>query len=85
MSANAVFVQALADACGRPVEVSPQLEATTLGAGLLAGLATGTWDGSTTWPTTWSPRTRRRAVGAAQPTGTGGAGRPSGPASGTRS
>ena len=43
MSANQVFVQALADACDRPVEVSPQLEATTLGAGLLAGLAVGTW------------------------------------------
>ena len=43
MSANGVFVQALADACGRPVELSRELEATTLGAGLLAGLAVGTW------------------------------------------
>ena len=43
MTANPVFVQALADACGRPVELSRELEATTLGAGLLAGLATGTW------------------------------------------
>ncbi len=43
MSANPVFVQALADACRRPVEVSAEREATTLGAGLLAGLATGTW------------------------------------------
>src|SRR5579875_562252 len=41
MSANPVFVQALADACRRPVELSPQLEATTLGAGYLAGLAVG--------------------------------------------
>ena len=32
-----MFVGALADAIGRPVEVSPVLEATTLGAGLLAG------------------------------------------------
>ena len=32
--ANEVFVQALADAIGRPVEISPVLEATTLGAGL---------------------------------------------------
>ncbi len=43
MSANPVFVQALADACRRPVQVSSELEATTLGAGLLAGLAVGTW------------------------------------------
>jgi glycerol kinase len=43
MVANDVFVAALADAAGRPVEVSPVLEATTLGAGFLAGLAIGTW------------------------------------------
>jgi len=43
MSANPVFVQALADACRRPVEISSELEATTLGAGLLAGLAVRTW------------------------------------------
>ena len=45
MSANVVFVQALADACGRPVEVSPQLEATT-SAPALAGLAAGSWNES---------------------------------------
>jgi glycerol kinase len=43
MSANNTFVQALADATQRPVEISPELEATTLGAGYLAGLATGFW------------------------------------------
>jgi len=43
MSANEVFVGALAEATGRPVEVSAELEATTLGAGFLAGLAVGTW------------------------------------------
>jgi len=43
MSANEVFVGALAEAIGRPVEVSAVLEATTLGAGFLAGLATGAW------------------------------------------
>ncbi|HLN17753.1 MAG TPA: FGGY-family carbohydrate kinase [Acidimicrobiales bacterium] len=43
MTANEVFVQALADATGRPVEVAPVTEATTLGAGFLAGLAVGTW------------------------------------------
>lgn len=45
MSANPVFVQALADACGRPVELSPEVEATTVGAGLLAGMAVGSVSG----------------------------------------
>lgn len=43
MSRNAVFVQALADAAGRPVRVSPVTEATTLGAGYLAGCEVGQW------------------------------------------
>jgi glycerol kinase len=43
MSAHEVFVTALADAIGKPVEISPVLEATTLGAGLLAGLAIGVY------------------------------------------
>ena len=43
MSRNPVFVQALADATGRPVEVSVQREATALGAGLLAGVGAGSW------------------------------------------
>jgi glycerol kinase len=43
MSENDVFVQALADACGRPVEIAPVTEATTLGAAFLAGMAVGTW------------------------------------------
>jgi glycerol kinase len=43
MTANAVFVQELADACQRPVEISAETEATSLGAAFLAGLATGTW------------------------------------------
>ena len=38
MSRNPTFVQALADAAQKPVEVSPVKEATTLGAGFLAGL-----------------------------------------------
>jgi glycerol kinase len=46
MSANGVFVQALADACRRPVELSRELEATTVGAGLLAGVALGTLGGT---------------------------------------
>lgn len=56
MSANKVFVQALADACDRPVEVSRELEATTLGAGLLAGLAVGTWKGMDDIAAAWKPK-----------------------------
>jgi glycerol kinase len=56
MSANGVFLQALADAIGRPVEVSPELEATTLGAGYLAGLAIGTWADEEEVARAWSPR-----------------------------
>ncbi|HQV59004.1 MAG TPA: FGGY-family carbohydrate kinase, partial [Ilumatobacteraceae bacterium] len=43
MSENPTFVQALADAAGVTVEVSPEKEATTLGAAYLAGLASGMW------------------------------------------
>lgn len=56
MSANGVFVQALADTCDRPIEVSPELEATTLGAGYLAGLAVGTWADEDDVAAAWSPR-----------------------------
>jgi glycerol kinase len=55
MSANRVFVQALADAVQRPVEVSPVVEATTLGAAFLAGLATGTWSDTDDVAATWHP------------------------------
>ena len=55
MSANPTFVQALADATGRAVEVSPVAEATTLGAAFLAGLAVGTWSGLDEIGATWSP------------------------------
>lgn len=58
MSVNAVFVQALADACRRPVEVSPEPEATTLGAGYLAGLAVGTWSDEEQVAAAWAPRAR---------------------------
>jgi glycerol kinase len=43
MSRNPTFVQALADATGRPVRVSPISEATTLGAGFMAGTESGQW------------------------------------------
>jgi glycerol kinase len=56
MSANDVFVQALADACSRPVELSRELEATTLGAGYLAGLAAGMWADEDDVAALWKPR-----------------------------
>jgi glycerol kinase len=59
-----VFVQALADATQRPIETSPVLEATALGAGYLAGLADQTW----TWQdlaTMWKPMRRTEPTGAA--------------------
>ena len=69
MSANPVFVQALADAAQRPVEVSPVLEATTLGAAFLAGLAVGVWADMEEVAATWAP-TRivepRKRTGAAR-------------------
>ncbi len=55
MSANGVFVQALADASRRPVEVSPVVEATTLGAAFLAGLVVGMWPDWESIAATWSP------------------------------
>jgi glycerol kinase len=56
MSQNPTFVQALADVCQRPVEVSPEREATTLGAAFLAGLATGSWQGWDEIAGTWRPQ-----------------------------
>jgi glycerol kinase len=56
MSANTTFVQLLARATQRPVEVSPVVEATTLGAGFLAGMAVGLWAGEADVAATWSPR-----------------------------
>ncbi|MGH9102429.1 MAG: FGGY family carbohydrate kinase [Acidimicrobiales bacterium] len=55
MSANRTFVQALADATQRPVQVSPVLEATALGAAYLAGLAVGTWADEEELATLWAP------------------------------
>jgi len=56
MSANVTFVQALADATGRPVELAPVLEATTLGAAYLAGMAVGMWRDQDEVARAWSPR-----------------------------
>jgi glycerol kinase len=58
MTANPTFLQALADASQRIVEVSPVREATTLGAAFLAGLAVGTWRDEQELAATWSPRER---------------------------
>ncbi len=55
MSRNPTFVQALADATGRAVEVSPVVEATTVGAGLLAGTAVGVWPDLAATSAHWSP------------------------------
>lgn len=63
MSANPTFVQALADATGRLVEVSPEPEATTLGAAYAAGLAIGAWAGDDEIAATWRPVTTVEAQG----------------------
>ena len=55
MSANPTFTQALANATQHTVEISPVLEATTLGAAFLAGLAVGTWAGWDDIESTWRP------------------------------
>ncbi|HEY6531631.1 MAG TPA: FGGY-family carbohydrate kinase [Acidimicrobiales bacterium] len=55
MSANPTFTQAVADATQRPVEISPVVEATTLGAAFLAGLHLGTWAGWDDVAAAWSP------------------------------
>jgi glycerol kinase len=56
MTDNPTFVQALADASQRPVEISPVREATGLGAGLLAGIAVGHHGSVDELATTWTPR-----------------------------
>lgn len=63
MAANPTFLQALADATQRPIEVSPQREATTLGAAFAAGLATGTWADDDAIAATWQPREVVEPVG----------------------
>ena len=55
MSRNPTFVQALADATARPIEVSPVTEATTLGAAFLAGASTEVWSSVEEAASTWKP------------------------------
>jgi glycerol kinase len=62
MTRNPTFVQALADATGRPIEVSPVVDATTLGAGFAAGVAVGTWSGLGDAAATWDPSLRVEPV-----------------------
>jgi glycerol kinase len=56
MSANGVFAQALADASGRPVELSPVREATTVGAAYLALLGIGALGDESEVADRWQPR-----------------------------
>ncbi|MDJ0767874.1 MAG: FGGY family carbohydrate kinase [Ilumatobacter sp.] len=55
MSGNPTFVQAIADATRKPVEVSPTVDATTVGAGLMAGTAVGEWPDVETAAATFTP------------------------------
>ncbi len=58
MSQNPTFVQALADTTGRPVEVSPIVEATTIGAAFLAGVGIGVWPDVGEIAQLWKPARR---------------------------
>jgi glycerol kinase len=58
MTANATFVQALADATQRPVEIAPVREATAIGAAFAAGLAVGVWPDDAALAATWAPADR---------------------------
>ena len=55
MAANPTFLQALANACQRPVEVCRVTEATTLGAAYLAGMAVGLWRDEAEVAEAWIP------------------------------
>ena len=55
MTANATFLQLLADVTGRVVEVAPVLEATTRGAGLLALLGSGRLRDEAQLKAAWRP------------------------------
>ena len=63
MSRNPTFVQALADASQRVVEVAPVADATTMGAGYLAGLASGVWSSFDDIAALWRPAERVEPAG----------------------
>ena len=71
MSQNPTFVQALANATGRAIEVSPQTEATTIGAAYLAGLAVGVWGSFDDIAAAWQPRDVVEPSGATRPAAVG--------------
>jgi glycerol kinase len=58
MSDNPTFVQAVADASQRPVEISPVRDATTRGAGLLALVGLGVFPNVEALGEVWEPRAR---------------------------
>jgi glycerol kinase len=58
MSRNPTFIQALANASGRPVETAPTADATTMGGGYLAGLAIGEWASLDDVASAWKPASR---------------------------
>ncbi len=58
MTANRTFVQAVADATERPIEVAPVREATTLGAAFAAGQALGIWPDDDAVAACWRPARR---------------------------
>lgn len=55
MSSNKVFAQALANATQYPVEISPDPDATSLGAAYLAGYSTGIWSSLDEVSSLWHP------------------------------
>ena len=58
MTSNPTFLQALADAAERPVEIAPVREATALGAAFAAGAAVGIWADDAALAATWAPAGR---------------------------
>jgi glycerol kinase len=63
MTDNGTFVQALADAAQKPVEISPMREATSRGAALMAGLAVGHHRSVDDLAQTWNPKRRVEPAG----------------------
>jgi glycerol kinase len=55
MAANPTFVQALADASGRSIEVAPETDSTTIGAAFMAGVGIGRWDSVEQVEDLWRP------------------------------
>jgi glycerol kinase len=58
MTDNPTFVQSLANAAQKPVEISPVREATSLGAAFMAGVALGHHAHVADLATTWTPKAR---------------------------